>query len=274
MLTLEPFGDVTRVRMSHALSRAVGYDVSAYLYRGVLVDSGYPLAAAAVARFLAERRPAGVVVTHQHEDHAGNVELVARLGIPLLAAAATLDAVRRPERIGFYRRAIWGSRPPLVSPVVPFEPEGLTLLPTPGHSDDHHVLWDPDTATVFGGDAFLGVKVKVAHPWEDPRQIAASARRVAALRPRRLFDAHRGSVDNPVDALLAKADWIDETVSAIERRAAAGWDERAISRAVLGREDLAAWISFGDYSRENFVRAVLRTGAESGARGAESRTGG
>jgi glyoxylase-like metal-dependent hydrolase (beta-lactamase superfamily II) len=246
--------------MSHALSRAVGYDVSAYLYRGVLVDTGYPLAAPEVERLLAERRPAGVAVTHRHEDHAGNVELVARLGVPLLAAPATLDAVRRAERIGFYRRVIWGPPPALVSTVTPFEPEGLALVPTPGHSPDHHVLWDAATDTVFGGDLFLGVKVRVAHPWEDPRQIAASVRRVAALRPRRLFDAHRGAVADPVAALLAKADWIEETVAAIERRAAAGWSARAVCREVLGREDLAAWISRGDYSRLNFVRAVLARG--------------
>ena len=38
-VTLERHDDVTRVRLSHWRSRAAGYEVSVYLYRGALVDS-------------------------------------------------------------------------------------------------------------------------------------------------------------------------------------------------------------------------------------------
>lgn len=262
MIALERHDDVLRVRMSHARSRAIGYDVSAYLVRGVLVDTGFAAIAPEVERLLRERRPAGVVVTHHHEDHAGNVGLAARLGIPVLASPLTLEALRHPRRVGLYRRFTWGLPPALDADVVPFEPEGLELVPTPGHARDHHVLWDAETRTIFGGDLFLGVKVRIAHPGEDPRELVRSLRRVAALRPRRLFDAHRGLVPDPGPALLAKADWIEETIAAIERLADRGLGERAIRNQVLGREDLAGWVSRGDYSRANFVRSVLRTRGE------------
>ena len=52
---------------------AVGYDVSAYLLDDVLVDTGFAHARAQVLAAVRTSRPRGVVVTHWHEDHAGNV---------------------------------------------------------------------------------------------------------------------------------------------------------------------------------------------------------
>jgi glyoxylase-like metal-dependent hydrolase (beta-lactamase superfamily II) len=268
MLRLEPHGDVVRLHMSWARSRLVGYSVSAYLVRGVLVDTGFAGAARALARFLGATSLRGAMLTHAHEDHAGNVELLAQRGVPLAMGDATRSAVRRRDhRIGLYRRVVWRTMPPLVSAAEPFAPEDLALLPAPGHSADHHVVWDADTATLFGGDLFLGVKVRVAHPGEDSRGLARTLRWAAALRPRRLFDAHRGAVRDPEGALLAKADWLDATIAAIDRLTAAGWDDATIRREVLGREGMAGFISFGDYSKGNLVRAVRRTRVEGGGRG-------
>jgi hypothetical protein len=101
------------------------------------------------------------------------------------------------------------------------------------------------------------VKVRIAHRDEHPRRHAESLRAAAALGPTRLFDAHRGLVADPVGAMLAKAAWIDETVDAIERLAAAGHSRRAITRTVLGREPVVGIVSRGRYSHAAFVDAVL-----------------
>ena len=239
----------------------MGYSVFVFLVRDQLIDTGFPGARRTVARLLDERRPRGVIVTHQHEDHAGNVELIARRGLPIAMARSTEDALRAGEaRVGFYRQACWGVMAPLRVAIELHEPAGLELVPTPGHSPDHHIVWDAERETLFAGDLFLGVKVRVARPMEDPRALARSVRRAAALRPRVLLDAHRGIVPNGVDALRAKAQWLDETIGAIDDRIAQGWGDRAITRAVLGREDLVYAVSRGDLSRLNFVRAVRATG--------------
>src|SRR5690242_9795753 len=96
---------------------------------------------------------------------------LARRGVPIAAGLATLEAIRRPEEIGFTRRLLWGRVPPLVSPVALFAPDGLALLPTPGHASDHMVVWDAERETLFAGDLFLGVKVRAAHPGENVRQL-------------------------------------------------------------------------------------------------------
>jgi glyoxylase-like metal-dependent hydrolase (beta-lactamase superfamily II) len=261
MLRLEAHDDVTRVILSSRASRLVGFGVSAYLVRGVLVDTGFPGAAAELLAWVQSlgARLRGAVLTHKHEDHAGNVEALARRGVPLAMSDATRAAVRVPQRIGFYRRFTWRAMTPLVTTPVPLALAPLELVPTPGHSSDHHAVWDPGTRTLFGGDLFLGVKVRIAHPGEDPRRLARSLRAAAALEPRRLFDAHRGPVPAPAAALRAKADWLDETLAAVDRLLDAGWSDAAIRQAVLGREELAGWFSRGDYSRLNFVRAARQS---------------
>lgn len=261
MIRTEQHGDVTRIEMASVPSRLLGYTVSAYLVRGVLVDCGFPLARRHVVALLDRSRPRGVFITHFHEDHAGNVECVARSGIPIAASAETLARMRAPRPIRLYRRVTWGSAPPLRSSVTPFEDEDLALVSAPGHSPDHHVVWDRREGTLYGGDLYLGVKVRIAHAGEDPRVLARTLRRIAALGATRLFDAHRGYVPNPGPLLVAKADWIDETVAAIERRIAAGASDAAIVREMWGGESLPGYLSRGDYSRGNFVRAVRRGGS-------------
>jgi glyoxylase-like metal-dependent hydrolase (beta-lactamase superfamily II) len=267
MLGFEGFGDVTRIVMSTAVSRSIGYSVSAYLTRGILIDLGFPAVWGEFAEFIDDARPVGAIITHHHEDHGGNAELAARRGLPLAASEATLALLRGGEPIDLHRRIIWGTPKRLTSPVQPLASDALHLIPTPGHASDHHVVWDAERETLFAGDLFLSVKVRAAHPGEDPRELARSVRTAAALRPKRMFDAHRGLVPDPVNALLAKADWLDETIATIERHVAEGWGDRAITRAVLGREDAAHYVSRGAMSKINLVRAVRGTAGGATANG-------
>lgn len=261
MLSIERHGDVTRVRMTTWRGRLVGYDVSAYLVRDALVDTGFPRAAASFARFLDAHSVRGVIVTHWHEDHAGNAALAAARGLPMSIAPWTLAQLSGPTAasIRFYRRFLWGPAPPVRSTVLPFEQDGLRVIDAPGHTSDHRVVWDEERATLFSGDLFLGVKVRATFPDEQPRQLVATLRQVAALHPERMFDAHRGAVSEPRPALLAKADWLDETIARIDARIDAGWSDRAIRRHVLGRERAVGLISRGEYSKLTMVEAVRRT---------------
>ena len=258
MIAIERYDDVTRIRMSSVGSRLAGLDVSAYVVRGVLVDSGFPHVRDEFATALAGQRLSGAIVTHWHEDHAGNVALLAERGIPLQVAPGTLDLLRAHPPIRAYRRLAWGWPPAFTATHESFAHDTLRFIHTPGHSPEHHVVWDAERGTLFSGDLWLGVRARVMHESEDPRTIVESLRCVAALRPERMFDAHRGIVPTPVAALEAKAEWLTHVIGEIERRLAEGWSERAIVREVLGGEERSAWFSGGEYARVNLVRAVRR----------------
>lgn len=258
MIEITREDDVTRLRMWTRLTRAAGYDVSAWLLRGILVDTGFRHVAPELMRAVAELRPRGVVVTHWHEDHAGNAPVLAARGVPLWMPADTERILRARPRLKPYRHVLWGRPLPLDTPLVAADVAPLQVIPTPGHSADHHVVHDPGTDTVVSGDLWLGVRVRVAGADEDPYAIIASLDRIIALRPRRLLDAHRGAVEAPVAALEAKRDWLRETVMNIERRLRAGDSDRAVVRDLLGGEEASAFYTQGEYARRNLVRSVRR----------------
>lgn len=250
--------EVLRLHMGSWQGRLAGYEVSAYVVRDVLIDSGAPRIRADVLDVVRRLAPRGAIITHCHEDHAGNAAELAAMGLPLLMDPSCEQALRHPERIGAYRRLVWGSAHALTAPVQSFDPSPLAVLPLPGHTREHLVVWDAERRILVGGDLFLGVKVRIAHGSESPRRLIESLRAAAALEPRLLLDAHRGAVYEPVPLLRAKIAWMEETLGRIDALHERGLDERAITRCVLGREELVGWISRGEYSKRAFVRAVLR----------------
>lgn len=257
-VSVERFDDVTRLRLDSRASRAIGMDVSAYVVRGVMIDTGFHRARETVLQAVRSLGVKGVIVTHWHEDHAGNVAMLAAHGVPIVMRPDTEATLRTRPAIQLYRRVVWGHPPALSAELGEFDMSGLECIHTPGHSTDHQVVWDSLTQTLFSGDLWLGVRARVLHSTEDPFVLLDSLRRAAALRPRRMFDAHRGFVERAVEALDAKVRWLEGTLGEIERRIAEGWSDRAIVRRVLGGEEMAAVVSFGDYARRNLVRAVRR----------------
>jgi endoribonuclease LACTB2 len=175
--------------------------------------------------------------------------------VPLVTDVAPIRA---------YRRTTWHSMAPLRAAVRPFVSDRYVAIPTPGHTDDHHAIWDASTRTVFTGDLFLGVGVLIAHHDEDPWAMLASLERIVALQPVRMFDAHRGLVPDPVGALTAKVRWMQRQMATIRDAIAAGRSDAAIVRQLMGGESFTGWASGLEYARINFVRNV-RDGLARGA---------
>jgi glyoxylase-like metal-dependent hydrolase (beta-lactamase superfamily II) len=249
---------VRRLRMRSWRGALVGYDVSAYLLGGVLVDTGFARGGRDLVQAVESLRPRGAIVTHWHEDHAGNVPALAARGVPLVMHARCETLLRERPAIRLYRREVWGHTEPLRSPLARFDVAPFELVETPGHSADHLVVWDAERRILASADLFLGVKVRIAHEEEEsPRTLVASLRRAAALEPRLLLDAHRGPVWDAAAQLRAKADWNEEQIGEIERLHAQGVDDGEIVRRLFGGESLVGWVSGLEYSRRGFVRAVI-----------------
>ena len=244
--------------MSSVASRALGLDVSAYVIRGAMIDTGFPAARRALLEGARAVGVRGAMVTHWHEDHAGNVEPLASLGVPIWMHADTEQRLRAPASLRLYRRLAWGSPRALRAAAEPFQAPGLEPIATPGHSPEHHVIWDHETGTLFSGDLWLGVRDRAVHASEDPYEIVASLEQVRRLEPARMFDAHRGLVVDPAGAIAAKIAWLQDTIGEIERCVVQGMSERAVVSRVFGGDELAAAVSAGEYSRRNLVAAVRR----------------
>ena len=258
MIEVSRYDDVQRLRMWTRRSESVGYDVSAYLVKSILVDTGFRHAATELDGTLVELRPRAVVVKHWHEDHAGNAATLAASRMPLWISDYTERKLRERPQLKLYRHWTWGRPLALRGVFNRSDANPLEVIPMPGHSPDHHVVFDPQTATLFSADLWLGVKVRLMGATENPYEIVDSLTKAIALEPRRMFDAHRGPVEDPVDALSAKRAWLQDTIGTIERRLDAGDSERRIVRALLGGEERTALVSQGEYSRRNLVRVVAQ----------------
>ncbi|GEM_PF-630462 len=259
MITQKQFGDVVAVRLSWPRSQFAGYGVFVFVVRGALIDCGFPGIARSFGHLLGHLQPRGAFITHHHEDHAGNIELLAQQGIPIAMDADTSALLQQPAPIGMYRHLMWKSTPPLTTRVEPFADPLLSLVPTPGHCSNHQAVWDAATGTVFSGDLFLGVKVRVAHVSENPRQHVQSLRAMAARHPDRLFCAHRGFVPNATRVLSAKADWLEDFIARVEQLLDAGRNDRDIRRELIGPLGATHYISAGDYSPNNLIASIRKT---------------
>jgi endoribonuclease LACTB2 len=249
--------DVVRLALSTWQGRAAGYDVSAFMMRGVLIDTGFPGVRREMLHAVRALAPRGAVVTHWHEDHSGNAPDLAAIGLPLLMHHGCEAILRARPSIGLYRRLIWGRPIRLHATLVEPDITPLEVISTPGHTEDHLVVWDAERRIVASGDLFLGVKVRVAHEHEVPTKLIQSLRAVAALEPRLLLDAHRGVVRQPMDLLRAKIAWMEEMIGEVRALAQQGVDPREIQRRVLGAEAMVGWVSLREYSKIALIRTVL-----------------
>lgn len=253
--------DVKRLSLSGWRGRLVGYTVSAYLVRDILVDTGFPGVRGELLGAVDALAPRGAIVTHWHEDHAGNVPELAARGLPFLMHGECEAILRQRPPIRAYRRIVWHRPSRLTASLQTFDPAPLQIIETPGHCADHIAVWDPERRILVGGDLFLGVKVRVAHSHESLTELIRSLRIVAALEPRLLLDAHRGVLVNATALLHAKIRWLDETIGEIRSLHESGAGEREIQHRVLGAEPFVGWVSFGEYSKRSFVRAAISPSA-------------
>src|SRR5712675_806853 len=110
------------------------YQVSAYAFADLLIDSGPPQRAAQLVAWCRGGPVRRVVLTHHHEDHVGGAAaLQEELRLPILAPVGAVVAGKG------YR---------------------LEIIPTPGHAFSHVCLFDQERRWLFSGDLYVHERVR------------------------------------------------------------------------------------------------------------------
>ncbi|RMF72490.1 MAG: MBL fold metallo-hydrolase [Acidobacteria bacterium] len=263
MLSVRRHGPITRVQLARTVAGRPLYRVSTYLVGATLIDSGPPATARALTRWAGDAGVARVVHTHHHEDHTGGSWLLRRhLDVEVYAPPATAEILRTFSRIPFYRRVVWGRPHPVAA--TPFagvlEIDGMRLeaIPTPGHADDHHCLFDHARGWLFSGDLFVHPRVRYLRREEDPWQQLEGLRRVRALGPTLLVCAHAGIVRDADTALARRIEFWERLAEDARRLVAEGHSIRSATRRLLGPEGGLYLASLGDFSKRNLVAGLVR----------------
>ena len=170
------------------------------LYDGVAVDPGSPRMRRSLARNLGRMPPGAIraiVATHHHEEHVGNLNWLARrTGAAIHVSETTVRLLRPPRRLPWVRAFVIGQPPPLDLPFEILGPRlatatgSLRVIPSPGHCDDHVVLYDPREKLLLAGDAFMGVYFATPNPDVDSLRWMETLERLLELDIEILVEGH------------------------------------------------------------------------------------
>lgn len=271
-----PFGEVTRFDMARDLPGGFRYWTTCYYVDGLLIDSGCAHCAPDLLRALADQPVERIVNTHTHEDHIGcngrlqsrqpDLEILAHpLALPVLADP------RHAQPLHLYRQVFWGwptaCRAQAVADgeMIESAQHSFQVIHTPGHSQDHLCLYEPEKGWLFSGDLFVGGKDRAIRQGSDIWGIIASLKRIAALPMAWLFAGsarvrqNPGGKENRFQELIDKIDYYEalgEEMLDLQRQ---GLSERQIVRRLCGGPMTVEWVTLGHFSRRWLARSYLAT---------------
>src|SRR5712692_2982127 len=192
--------------------------INVYLVEDVLIDAATRQGEKRIMRQIAGRSVTAHALTHAHPDHQGASHAICeRLKIPLSCGHGDVPAMETPGAIsnsqapGWLNRfqaRFWTGPPHPVARALKEGDEvaGFTVLESPGHSPGHVAYWREADGVLILGDVLNNVNVKTGRPGlheppaiftPDPPRNRASARRLAALRPRLTCFGHGAPLRDP-----------------------------------------------------------------------------
>lgn len=256
------FRDIRGVRVGR-YGRKV--NTTSFLWRSgsTLIDTGPPNQWPVVRDFASSQSTSEAVVTHHHEDHAGNLARLPGLGVDkLYAPAESLDLIADGFPLQAYRRVVWGRPGRVRARPLPerFETaDGATLeaLLLPGHSPDMTCLLDSDRGVLFSADLYIGSHLRYLRIDENLSGIITSLERALTYDFDTLLCSHRGVVQPAKTKLRAKLDSLYELREQARSLAAEGLPLRSIVSRLLGNEDFISAVSRGHFSKRNLIAACL-----------------
>jgi glyoxylase-like metal-dependent hydrolase (beta-lactamase superfamily II) len=192
--------------------------INVYVAGDVLIDAATRQGERRIMRQIGGCAIGAHALTHAHPDHQGSSHAVCeRLGIPLWCGSGDVPAMETPGAISNPRAPAllrWGHRRFWTGPPHPVsralaegdEVAGFTVLETPGHSRGHVAYWREADGVLILGDVLSNIDLRTGRrslhePPElltpDPVRNRASARRLAALRPRLACFGHGAPLRDP-----------------------------------------------------------------------------
>jgi glyoxylase-like metal-dependent hydrolase (beta-lactamase superfamily II)/predicted DCC family thiol-disulfide oxidoreductase YuxK len=283
--------------LPNAVPLLFGELFTAVLYDGIAIDPGSPKMRRSLARHLRRMKPniTQIIATHAHEEHVGNLNWLSALTEASIYVSEMTARFLTPfKKLPWVRATIIGQPPDLRPPyhllgnTVHTSSGELQVIATPGHCDDHIVLYDPREKLLLAGDAFMGSYFATPNPDVDSRKWLSSLERLVELDIEILVEGHghihtlRADIPNfpgvvirqdPKVAILQKLDylrWLREQVEAgceeqlpirVIEASCFPWGKRT-SWETCATDECIRLLSFGHFSRTELVRSFVRTNSD------------
>lgn len=259
--TVGRHGSLQTVRMARPYFGRELLPVYCYIVGDTLIDTGLSCYGNALLQLTEQRGITQAVLTHHHEDHAGNAAGLRARGIAVLSSDATRRLVAHDYPIHFYQHLMWGKTAPVQTAVfadtVRLGPYQAQVIAAPGHCADQVVFFVREEGWLFSGDVFLSERVKVFRCDEDFAATVATLRRLLQLDFDALLCAHKPSFTHGKRALRAKLDWLLELEGQVRRHRAQGLPIGEIARRCVRPPWFVAALTVGDATAYNLVWSIL-----------------
>ena len=258
------FAPVTGIKVGGSLIGKPLMKVIFYFVDGVLIDTGSYYTRRAVEKFVRNNPVNKILLTHYHEDHAGNAGYLSEVfNLPVYGHALTARILKKNVYLKPYEYFMFGPLQAAEIQNVPavVETDRFTLHPihTPGHSVDHLIYHERNEGWVFTGDLFLGAKIKYFRRDENVIQLLNSLKLLASIEFDKLFCGHNPKLKNPKMFVEMKIRQVQSILEEVEVFIGQGVEDKEIrKRLVKNTGDFIPWlISLGDVSYKNLIQACI-----------------
>ena len=161
-LRISEYDGVVRFDLARGFAGRGYYWTTAYYVDGLLIDTGCAYTVSEIMQAMRSHPLSLIVNTHSHEDHIGaNAAFQKqRKGITIYAHARAVPVLADPRRfltLHLYQRIMWGwPQPSRAHPLedgdtVETDRFRFQVVYTPGHTDDHICLYEPDEGWILWG---------------------------------------------------------------------------------------------------------------------------
>lgn len=238
-----------------------------YFIDGLLIDTGPRLRKSLLAPEFKQLPIKKVALTHHHDDHRGMAGWITRnLGVDIYSHEKTIPHIQKEKYLPWiYRlgRIIAREFTPIVYPDV-LETAHHQFIPihTPGHTNDHVVLYEPNKKWLFTGDLYITSHPKVAHKSESIKQYIDSLEKLLPLDFDTLFCAHEGVIPDGKERIKEKINYLKRMQKSATEMHEEGFTDKEIVKIMFPRPVMLETITFGAFSRKNFIRACYQKETE------------
>ena len=241
------------------------YRSACYLADDLLVDSGISHRKKDFVKSLSGFPVASIVNTHAHEDHIGaNAVLQETRRIPVYAHEAALPTLLDPKKLSLlpYQRFFFGEPSPSVGQpvgdIVLTERHEFQVLHSPGHSQDHIVLFEKSRGWVFSGDAFIGGQDRVFRESYDIFGITSTLGMLSALEAEIMFTGMGNVLRKPSRKIRRKLSYFEEISDKIETLHREGIGASEIAKRLFPGDITVRLVTSGDFSSAHLVRSIMQ----------------
>ncbi|NOZ85098.1 MAG: MBL fold metallo-hydrolase [Deltaproteobacteria bacterium] len=263
MLIESKLKDVTCYKVARSVGSLHIWNVRFYFAKGALIDTGPPNMQQTVLDVVEKIKPKAVLITHHHEDHAGNASAISsRLGIPVFASAGTVRYLSDSYYQARFQKITWGSFKPLTAiPMDNLHLKGIYFkaIPVPGHSDDMTAWYVPEQGWLFSGDLYIADKIKIFRYDENLLQTIKSLQRVLELDFDSLLCGHNPKFEGGKNRIRAKLDFLMHLVNAAGSSYLRGEPIEDIAQRLLGKNRLVRYFTGGLVSEVHLVRSAIQS---------------